>query len=233
MGLQSLRDKLLQAGVVTEEQAKKSEEDAKRRPPPKQARPQQGRGGRPNDRRPAPPPRELTPEEKLAAEEAAAYKERQRLLDREREENRKRAAEDRKRQESLRALCERHGIEARGDEAFHFASRKNRILRVYLTAEQVKGLDAGELAIVEKPLPDRIDYALVPRAAAEEALGIDKKAVRFYAKGPGETYGFQGDQAAAAAKAAEQAASDAQKAEAAPAADAGQPAATESDPQES
>lgn len=51
--------------------------------------------------------------------------------------------------------------------------------------------------MIEKPLPAEIAYALVPREAAEAALAIDVKALRFYARAPGETFGFEGEASAA------------------------------------
>lgn len=207
MGLQSLRDKLLQAGVITDEQAKKAESEkarqraARRRDGEAGRRSggerRQGEGGR---HRQGGPPRQrakqaapLSPEEQRAREEEAAFRERERELAREREENRRRAVEDRKRQEALRALAEKHEVTERGDEAFHFASRKRKILRIYLTPEQLQKLEAGELAIIDKPLPAELSFALVPREAAEEALRIDPRAVRFFNQGPGKSYGFRSE----------------------------------------
>ncbi len=192
MGFQSLREKLLEAGLVNEEQVKRAEAEAERE---KRAR-RQGKGPR---RGPKPAqrkgreaqPRELTEEERRAREEEAAFRARERELNREREENRRRAAEDRKRMEALRALAEKHEIAERGDEAFHFVSRKKKLLRLYLTPEQIRGLESGELAIIDKPTPAELAQALVPREAAEEALAIDPRAIRFYNRGEGETYGFQ------------------------------------------
>lgn len=205
MGLLNLRDKLLQAGLVTEDQAKKAEADSKR----KEARgaPAQGPAGRRDERRPdrrddrrergprpePRPKREPTEAERIAAEEAAARREHEQFLAKEREENRKRAVLDRQRQEKLRALAAAHEVAERGDEAFHFVTRKNRVLRIYLSAEQVRRLEAGELAVIEKPLPAELSYALVTREAAEEAIAVDAKAVRFYNRGNGETYGFKGE----------------------------------------
>jgi uncharacterized protein YaiL (DUF2058 family) len=202
MGLLNLRDKLLQAGLVTEDQAKKAEADSKRR---------DARGGAPakgparrDDRRekgprPEPKPkRELTEAERIAAEEAAARREHEQFLAKEREENRKRAVLDRQRQEKLRALAAAHEIAERGDEAFHFVTRKNKVLRIYLAPEQIRRLEAGELAVIEKPLPAELSYALVTRAAAEEAIATDAKAVRFYNRGNGETFGFMGEPPTAA-----------------------------------
>lgn len=194
MGFQSLRDKLLQAGLVNEEQAKKA--DAELAAEKKAARDRrQGQRG-PQGRGPAPQPprrqqREPTPEELRAREEEAAFRERQRELNQEREENRKRAVEDRRRQEALRALAEKHEIAERGDEPFHYVSRKKKLLRMYLSKDLIAKLERGELAIIDKPLPSEIAQSLVPRGAAEEALRLDPKALRFYNRAEGETYGFQ------------------------------------------
>lgn len=213
MGLQSLRDKLLQAGLVNEQQAKKAEEDAAaerraararqqgrqdgrgrggpRQGGPRQDGPRQGQGRGGPGRQEQRPPRELTPEEIQAREEEAAFRERERELNREREENRKRAAEDRRRLEGLRSLAEAHEITERGDEPFHYPSRRRKLMRIFLTPEQIGALERGELAIIDKPTPAELTQALVPREAAEQALALDPKAMRFYNRGPDETYGFQ------------------------------------------
>ena len=190
MGLQSLRDKLLQAGLVTEDQAKKAEADKSRRGGGRDRRRADGRGPGKNQQ----PRRELTEEERRKLEEEAAFREKERLLAREREENRKRAVEDRKRLETLRELCEKHEVEERGDEAFHFTSRKKKVMKIYLTAEQLQKLEAGELAIMDKPLPGELTTALVTREAAEKARLVDPRALRFYNRGGGETYGFKADE---------------------------------------
>lgn len=188
MGFQSLRDKLLQAGLVNEEQAKKAEAEAQREARARRT----GRAARkgPKGR---PQRRELSEEERRAREEEAAFRERERELNREREENRKRAVEDRKRMEALRALAEKHEISERGEEAFHYVSRKKKLLRLYLTPDQIRALEAGELAIIDKPTPAELGQALVPREAAEAALAIDPRAIRFYNRGEGETYGFSSE----------------------------------------
>lgn len=196
MGFQSLRDKLLQAGLVNEEQAKKAEAEAKRKARSRKP----GRGPRPGPKGPPQPKKALTEEERRAQEEEAAFRERERELAREREENRKRAAEDRKRMEALRSLAETHGIEARGEEPFHYVSRKRKLLRMYLTKEQIQALEAGELAIIDMPTPAELAQALVPREAAEKALALDPRAIRFYHRGPGETYGFAGESDGAASE---------------------------------
>lgn len=217
MGLLNLRDKLLQAGLVTEDQAKKAEADLKRKEE-RGAAPGKPGGGRRDERRgPGPerpevksrPKREPTEAERIAAEEAAARREHEQFLAREREENRKRAVLDRQRQEKLRALATAHEIAERGDEAFHFVTRKNRVLRMYLTPMQVQRLEEGQLAVIEKPLPAELSYALVTRAAAEEAVSVDVRAVRFYNRGNGETFGFKGEAPSAATESEGDATADA------------------------
>lgn len=190
MGLQSLREKLLQAGLIDEEQAKRAEAEAaaERRRAAQKRRESSPRSGRPKEEaRKAQP---LTEEERRAREEELAFRQRQRELKREREENRRRAQEDRKRMEALRAIAEKHEITERGDEPFFFVSRKKKLLRMYLTRAQIEALERGELAIIDKPTPAELVQALVPRAAAEEALAVDPRAIRFYNRGNGETYGF-------------------------------------------
>jgi len=190
MGLQSLREKLLQAGLIDEEQAKRAEAEAaaERRRAAQKRRESSPRSGRPKEEaRKAQP---LTEEERRAREEELAFRQRQRELEREREENRRRAQEDRKRMEALRAIAEKHEITERGDEPFFFVSRKKKLLRMYLTRAQIEALERGELAIIDKPTPAELVQALVPRAAAEEALTVDPRAIRFYNRGNGETYGF-------------------------------------------
>jgi len=204
MGLQSLRDKLLQAGLVTQDQAKKAEE-AKPKAPKAPERPrdrdrgqERPRHDRPKSARPAAaapqrPAKELSPEEQKKREEEAAFRERERMLNRERDENRKRAAEDRKKLEGLLAAAEKHEVTERGDEAFHFTTRRKKVQRIYLSAEQLKKLEAGDLAIIDKPLPAELSFALVTREGAERALALDPKAVRFYNRGFGQTFGFKAE----------------------------------------
>src|SRR5690606_27743495 len=72
-----------------------------------------------------------------------------------------------------------------------YPSRRRKLMRIFLTPEQIAALERGELAIIDKPTPAELTQALVPREAAEQALALDPKAMRFYNRGPGETYGFQ------------------------------------------
>ncbi|HWV38280.1 MAG TPA: DUF2058 family protein [Vulgatibacter sp.] len=193
MGLQSLRDKLLQAGLVTEDQAKKAEEaKAARRGPKAPDRANRRASDRPQPGRAA-PAKALSPEEQRKREEDAAFRERERMLNREREENRRRAAEDRKKLEGLLAAAEKHEVTERGDEAFHFTTRRKKVQRIYLTADQLRKLETGDLAIIDKPTPAELSFALVTREGAERALALDPKAVRFYNRGFGQTFGFKAE----------------------------------------
>ena len=49
----------------------------------------------------------------------------------------------------------------------------------YLSEAQAKKLEAGELAVVERPDPGQIEHALVPAAVALELKGLSEKVVRF------------------------------------------------------
>jgi uncharacterized protein YaiL (DUF2058 family) len=158
-GMQSLRDKLLQAGVVTQAQA---EQSAARADAERHAR---------KEKKAAPPP----------AAPVESEKERERRLNRE-------AAN---RQKEIRALCDAHGIEGMGEQTFFFRTRKRELRRMHLTPEQVTALEKGELAIVDRPNGNERPYALVPRNVAEQVLALEQKAIRFWAKGPGESFGFE------------------------------------------
>ncbi|HEY0839866.1 MAG TPA: DUF2058 family protein [Vulgatibacter sp.] len=195
--MQSLRDKLLQAGLVSQDQAKKAEEGPKgpKGPSKPHERPKQAapRRQQPASAKALSPAKPLSPEEQKKREEDAAFRERERMLNREREENRKRAAEDRKKLDGLREASEKHEVTERGDEAFHFTTRKKKVQRIYLTPAQLQRLEAGDLAIIDKPLPGELSWALVTREGAERALALDPKALRFYNRGFGQTFGFKAE----------------------------------------
>jgi hypothetical protein len=80
-----------------------------------------------------------------------------------------------------------------GERAFYFVTRKNRLRRLELSAEQATALEAGALAVVERPEPGQIEHALVPTAAAETLLRDFPKAVRFFNR-QGEPVGFLSDE---------------------------------------
>lgn len=171
-GMQSLRDKLLQAGVVSPEQAQKNkaQEEAEAR------RKREARHGKPPQQaRPAPPPK------------VESEKERERRLNRELAD----------RQKKIRALCDTQEVQERGEQAFFYRTRKRELRRLYLKPEQVAALEKGELAVVDRPNGNDRPHALVPRAVAEQVLALEERAIRFWAKGPGESYGFEDEPASA------------------------------------
>ena len=80
-----------------------------------------------------------------------------------------------------------------GATPFYFVTRKNKLRRLELTPEQAKRLESGELAVVERPDPDKIEHALVSPAIAEELLKLSERAVRFLNK-EGTKVGFLTDE---------------------------------------
>jgi hypothetical protein len=201
--MQNLRDKLLKAGLVSDEQAKRSEtEPARPRRPdrprddrPREARP---RGDRPAPDRPRqeharggaggrPPPRDPHGQEagpripKLPP--LPGSREHQRL------ESRKQLEIDRK----LRELAHANEIPAApGEHTFYFVTRKGRLRRLEITPEQAGQLERGELAIVERREPSAVEHALVLPAVAEEMRALAEKSVRFL-NTPGAAVGFMSD----------------------------------------
>lgn len=174
--MQSLRDKLLKAGLVTEEAAKKAETGARAPkaapPPPRREEPRR------------PPPRDEGPSRLPKFAPLPGSKEAHRL-------------QAKRQLEADRALREKvlatQVPPASGETPFYFVTRKNKLRRLELSAEQAKQLETGELAVVERPDPDKIDHALVPAAAAREILADFPKAVRFL-NAPGATVGFLSEQ---------------------------------------
>lgn len=173
--MQSLRDKLLQAGVVTAEQAAQSEAkaEADRRAQRERAQPRH---------KPTPPP---------PAARVESDKDRERRLNRELAD----------RQKSIRALCDAKEVSERGEQSFFYRTRKRELRRMYLTPPQVEALQQGALAIVDRPNGNDRPHALVPRAVAEQILQLEAKAVRFWVKSATEGYGFEDEPASAAEQA--------------------------------
>jgi uncharacterized protein YaiL (DUF2058 family) len=167
--MQSLKDKLLKAGLVSEEQAKKAEAEKATRPPAR-ARPAS----------PARPVQHRAPDEIPKLPPLANSKEANRHLARQQLEL------DRKLREKV--LAAEVPLEA-GSATFHFVTRKGKLRRLELSEAQQKKLEQGELAVVERPDPDQIAHALVPAAVALELKGLSERCVRFLNK-DGEQVGF-------------------------------------------
>lgn len=191
--MQSLRDKLLQAGLVTEDQAKKAESEIviKRAPPPPRAEVErQSRAprsdARPGDRRGPPERRGPAPERRGPPGRPPARSADSNIpkLPPMPGSRAFQQAESRKQLEltkRVRDLVVGAQVETDvGATVFYFMTRKKLLRRLELTETQAAELEAGRLAVVERPDPDRIEHALVPAAAADALLEFFPKAVRFY-----------------------------------------------------
>lgn len=178
--MQNLRDKLLKAGLVSADQAAEAAAPPKAQPAAHATRPKA------NPSAPeAPGPLISVRREPLGTAvpklpPLPGSREAQRL-------------ESRRQLEQDRALRERVGsaevkLQA-GERAFYFVTRKNRLRRLELSLEQAAALEAGALAVVERPEPGQIEHALVPAEAAEALLSDFPKAVRFFNR-QGQPVGF-------------------------------------------
>jgi hypothetical protein len=85
-----------------------------------------------------------------------------------------------------------------GATTFHFVTRKNTLRRLELTQAQATLLESGELAVVERPDPDKIDHALVPAEVARAMAKLSTKSVRFLNDQQGAKVGFLSDSEIAA-----------------------------------
>ncbi|MBX7100794.1 MAG: DUF2058 family protein [Myxococcaceae bacterium] len=193
----SLRDQLLQKGLVSAEQAKQAEETArlKAERPVRSEKPErfvaprpEGRRGPPERRGGPPPDRRGPPRERPNDAESRipklpplqGSKEANRLASKAQVEL------DRKIRELVLAAQVPLDV---GAGVFHFVTRKGKLRRLTLTEPQQKQLEAGELAVVERPDPDKIEHVLVPPATANQLLEVFPKAVRFFNR-PGSPVGF-------------------------------------------
>lgn len=197
--MQSLRDKLLKAGLVSEEAAKKSEAEksapkaaphARResRPPPASGGGFSERPRPPPERRGPPPPIREVRVPKLPP--MPGSKEAHRL------QSRKQVELDRDLREMVVAT---EVPKEPGATTFHFVTRKNTLRRLELTEAQAKLLESGELAVVERPDPGKIDHSLVPAEVARAMAKLSAKSVRFFNDSEaGSKVGFLSDEEIAA-----------------------------------
>lgn len=200
--MQSLRDKLLAAGVVSKDQADKSKAKEEADKARKAAARHGGGHGSSNSHggsqargggsRPAHAPQERAqraPPPPRVREESP--------IEKERRENRERADK----QKQIRDLVEAGEVTDRGAGVFHYRTRRKELRRMYLTAPQEQGLQSGDLAIVDRPNGNDRPHALVSREVAEQVLALDEKCIRFWAKSPTESFGFDDDAPTAAEQA--------------------------------
>ncbi len=162
---ESLRDQLRKSGLL--QTLKPVPDKAQKRP------------RRPNDARPPKPARNARPASGKSAEidlaRAWAIRERTEREEREKEkrESEQRAREKKERRRKLAALLEGNILnEAEADIARHFPYGR-KISRIHVTAEQLKRLNDGELAVVQQ----QGRFVLVTRAVGEAATEIDPEAL--------------------------------------------------------
>ena len=167
--MQNLRDKLMKAGLVSQEQVKHAEEKGKPKPKPKV------------DLR--------AEEEERQRREAFALHDAE-LAEQRRKEAAK-VAEARKQSErarTLRALVQEHKLrDTLGEVAFHYVKRSGKIGKLVLTPQIAKLLEGGMAAVVEDP--GQPECVVVPGQAAEKFYAVDAKSIRFWA-GPQKPVGF-------------------------------------------
>ena len=177
--MQNLRDKLLQAGLVSADQAKKAEDTSKRPRREERERPER-REHRPEHR----PERQERVEARIPKlPPLPGSREHQRLVSKKQMEI----------DQQLRSLVHTNqvAIEA-GERTFYFVTRKGRLRRLELSEAQAKLLEDGKLAVVERPEPAQIEHSLVPPEIAAKMKAIYPKSVRFL-NTPGEAVGFLSD----------------------------------------
>lgn len=149
--MQSLRDKLLSAGLVSQEQAQKAEADVNR--PKKKKRRSRNRPRRPD----------------AAKAEAATKAAVNRMLD---------LSEPSKL--AIAQAIEKHRVrgDTRGEMEFYFQLRDGRVRKMFVTKEVSGGLQSGRLAIVENGELDR--HIIVSSEAVSEIRAHDAEVVRFH-----------------------------------------------------
>ncbi len=185
--MQSLRDKLLKAGLVSEEAARKNEHAAEK-PAAQPAAPR--RDERPPRARPAPASRKEHSRPERREEPPGGRVPKFAPLPGSKEAHRQQAKQQLELAKKLRERVLATQVpQQTGDTPFYFVTRKNTLRRLELTAAQAKSLETGELAVVERHDPDKIDHALVPAEVARELHPLHPKVVRFL-NTPGAAVGF-------------------------------------------
>lgn len=191
--MQNLRDKFLKLGLVNETDVKRAEETKKAAPPPKR---EERRDDRPPRRDDRPPRHDARPRHDAPRrdEPVAARVPKLPPLAGSKEANRQAARKQLELDKQLRELVLANAVPTDvGATTFYFVTRKNKLRRLELTEAQKAKLESGELAVVERPDPDKIEHALVPAAVAEQMKALSERAVRFLNK-EGAKVGFLSDE---------------------------------------
>ncbi len=173
--MQSLREHLLKAGIVTEEQAAKAEARSKRGRSRRSRR-----GGR----------RNKSPEVTVAKTEEGAVEAAEATETSETTETKKVAAKDQPvnrlvdvsdpiRLQIHQAIEEHRLRDAHeGEVQFHFTLRDGRIRKMFINKPTSEALEGGKLAIVENGQID--EHIIVDSAAIPAIRTADAEAVRFH-----------------------------------------------------
>jgi uncharacterized protein YaiL (DUF2058 family) len=182
VSMQSLKDKLLLAGVVNKTDVERAE--TVKAPGPTQAQTRGTLADKPRrepSERPTPKSAQPSRLPKFAPMVGSPQANR--------EASRKQLALDRFIRE--RVLSSQVHLED-GITPFYFVTRKNKLRKLLLSETQAAQVRAGDLAIVERPDPGSIEYTVVPAATAAELLPLSQRTVRFW-NNPQSPVGFVSD----------------------------------------
>ena len=159
----SLRDQLLKAGVATKKQKQQVEQEKRRER-------KRHKKGHVEDAT-------LTQQQQAHA----ARMEAQRSADRQRAAAQRAALEAKERCLRIQHIIDywHEPEEAQGTERWYFQTRQNTIAHIYVSAPVAARLEAGDLAIAERPDTEESPYVLVPREAAAYIVLIDQQYIRF------------------------------------------------------
>lgn len=209
--MQNLRDKLLKAGLVTQEQAQAVETES-RRPKPERANEAPRRRESRDHREGGREPRRNEPRE---AKEARVPK--LPPLPGSKAHQRMEAQKQRELDQKLLELVRTSEVPVEpGDRPFYFVTRKGRLRRLELSEAQARLLEEGKLAVVERQEPAQIEHSLVPPEVAEQMHALFPKSVRFLNR-PDAAIGFLSDEQLKVHQAEEAAAVEREKAAETPA----------------
>lgn len=161
--MQSLRDQLVQTGVVTKQRQRQIEQEKRRE------RKQQKKG---------------QVEDAQLAQQRQTYADRlaaQRAADRQRAAEQRTVLEAQEQRHRIRQIVDYWHIpeEPQSTERWYFETRHNTIAHIYVSDPVAVRLRAGDLAIVERPDTEEARYVLVPQEAAAHIAPIDRQYIRF------------------------------------------------------
>jgi uncharacterized protein YaiL (DUF2058 family) len=168
--MQSLRNQLLRAGVITKEQNRQVEQEARR----ERKKHKKGHA-----------------EEAVQAQQRQAYEvrlEAQRAADRQRSAVQHAELEARDKYLQLQHIIDYWQVPAEpaGTRRWYFPTRSNTIKYLYVSEPTAAQLSRGTLAIVENPQERDMSYVLIDHEAAALIAQIDAQYVRFYNEEPAD-----------------------------------------------